>query len=78
MSGCHWPCAPQRSVIAWPGYDTDEARVQSLKSGESYVEDVPSGELKQALERRAVPAVGGCECLRWVRRGRGRDADPAP
>jgi UDP-N-acetyl-D-mannosaminuronate dehydrogenase len=32
------------------GYDTDKARVKSLKAGESYVEDVPSGELKQALE----------------------------
>ena len=28
------------------GYDVDEARVKSLAAGESYVEDVPSGELK--------------------------------
>ncbi len=32
------------------GYDIDEARVKSLQAGESYVEDVPSGELKQVLE----------------------------
>ena len=32
------------------GYDVDEARVKSLESGESYIEDVPSGQLKQALE----------------------------
>ena len=31
------------------GYDVDEARVKSLEAGESYVEDVPSGELKAAL-----------------------------
>ena len=32
------------------GYDIDEARVKSLQAGESYVEDVSSGELKQVLE----------------------------
>src|SRR3984885_1609790 len=31
------------------GFDVDEARVKSLEAGESYVEDVPSGELKAAL-----------------------------
>lgn len=32
------------------GYDTDRARVKSLEAGESYIEDVSSGELKWALE----------------------------
>jgi UDP-N-acetyl-D-glucosamine dehydrogenase len=32
------------------GYDTDEARVKLLEAGESYIEDVSSGDLKQALE----------------------------
>ena len=32
------------------GYDTDEARVKLLEAGESYIEDVPSGDLMQALE----------------------------
>jgi UDP-N-acetyl-D-glucosamine dehydrogenase len=32
------------------GYDTDEARVKLLEARESYIEDVPSGDLKQALK----------------------------
>ena len=32
------------------GYDVDEARVKLLAAGESYIEDVPAGDLKQALE----------------------------
>jgi UDP-N-acetyl-D-glucosamine dehydrogenase len=32
------------------GYDTDSGRVNLLAAGESYVEDVPSAELKRALE----------------------------
>ena len=32
------------------GYDVDEARVKSLQAGESYIEDVPSGQLKEALQ----------------------------
>ena len=32
------------------GYDIDSGRVKLLASGESYVEDVPSAELKRALE----------------------------
>ena len=32
------------------GYDPDDTRVKLLEAGESYIEDVPSGDLKQALE----------------------------
>ena len=32
------------------GYDVDEARVKSLEAGESYIEDVPSAQLKEALQ----------------------------
>ena len=32
------------------GFDVDAARVKLLQSGESYIEDVPSGQLKQALD----------------------------
>ena len=32
------------------GYDTDEARVKLLGAGESYIEDVPSGDLKRAVD----------------------------
>jgi UDP-N-acetyl-D-glucosamine dehydrogenase len=32
------------------GYDVDEGRVKQLAAGESYVEDVPSAELQQALD----------------------------
>ena len=31
------------------GYDTDPVRVKRLEAGESYVEDVPAGELAAAL-----------------------------
>ena len=60
------------------GYDVDVTRVKALESGESYIEDVPSGQLKEALEGGRVPALGGRQHLRRVRRGRGRGADPAP
>jgi UDP-N-acetyl-D-mannosaminuronate dehydrogenase len=32
------------------GYDTDPGRVKRLEAGESYVEDVPAGEVAAALE----------------------------
>lgn len=32
------------------GYDVDQNRVERLAAGESYIEDVPSGQLKSALE----------------------------
>ncbi len=32
------------------GYDTDPGRVKRLEAGESYVEDVPAGELERALK----------------------------
>src|SRR5580692_416914 len=32
------------------GYDVDEGRVKQLAAGESYVEDVPSADLQQALD----------------------------
>lgn len=31
------------------GYDTDHSRVKRLEAGESYIEDVPAGQLKDAL-----------------------------
>jgi UDP-N-acetyl-D-glucosamine dehydrogenase len=45
------------------GYDIDLARVNLLASGESYVEDVPSAELKSALESgkfRPSSDTGAC------------------
>ena len=45
------------------GFDVDEARVKLLQSGESYIEDVPSGQLKQALDTglfRASADAGVC------------------
>jgi UDP-N-acetyl-D-glucosamine dehydrogenase len=44
------------------GYDTDEARVKSLEAGESYIEDVPSGELKKALEGMFRPSADASVC----------------
>ncbi|HEY6277304.1 MAG TPA: nucleotide sugar dehydrogenase [Streptosporangiaceae bacterium] len=32
------------------GYDTDQSRVKRLAAGESYIEDVPAGQLKAALD----------------------------
>ena len=32
------------------GYDTDAVRVKLLEAGESYIEDVPAAELRQALD----------------------------
>ena len=59
------------------GYDVDEARVKLLAAGESYIEDVPSGELKQALDSGTVPAVDRRARLRRFRRRRGGRADTA-
>lgn len=45
------------------GYDIDSGRVKLLASGESYVEDVPSAELKRALESgkfRPSSDAGAC------------------
>ena len=45
------------------GYDTDVARVKRLEAGESYVEDVPAGELAWALVSgrfRPSPEAGAC------------------
>jgi UDP-N-acetyl-D-glucosamine dehydrogenase len=45
------------------GYDTDVARVKRLEAGESYVEDVPAGELAAALVSgrfRPSPEAGAC------------------
>ncbi|HEX3921233.1 MAG TPA: nucleotide sugar dehydrogenase [Streptosporangiaceae bacterium] len=45
------------------GYDTDAARVKRLEAGESYVEDVPAGELAWALASgrfRPSPEAGAC------------------
>jgi UDP-N-acetyl-D-glucosamine dehydrogenase len=45
------------------GYDTDSGRVRLLGAGESYVEDVPSAELKRALESgkfRPSSDAGAC------------------
>ncbi len=45
------------------GYDTDEARVKLLAAGESYIEDVPDSELRQALESGAfVPSADEQAC----------------
>lgn len=45
------------------GYDVDEARVKQLAAGESYVEDVPSAELQQALDSgRFQPSTDGRSC----------------
>jgi UDP-N-acetyl-D-glucosamine dehydrogenase len=45
------------------GYDVDEGRVKQLAAGESYVEDVPSAELLQALDSgRFQPSTDGRSC----------------
>ena len=45
------------------GYDTDEARVKLLGAGESYIEDVPDSELRQALDSGAfVPSADDRAC----------------
>lgn len=45
------------------GYDVDEDRVKQLAAGESYVEDVPSAELQQALDSgRFQPSTDGRSC----------------
>lgn len=45
------------------GYDVDEGRVKQLAAGESYVEDVPSAELQQALDSgRFQPSTDGRAC----------------
>jgi UDP-N-acetyl-D-glucosamine dehydrogenase len=45
------------------GYDTDPVRVKRLEAGESYVEDVPAGELAAALESgRFRPSVSEDVC----------------
>jgi UDP-N-acetyl-D-glucosamine dehydrogenase len=45
------------------GYDVDEGRVKQLAAGESYVEDVPSAELQQALDSgRFQPSTDGRSC----------------
>jgi UDP-N-acetyl-D-glucosamine dehydrogenase len=38
------------------GYDTDEVRVKLLEAGESYIEDVPAAQLRQALDTGAFVA----------------------
>jgi UDP-N-acetyl-D-glucosamine dehydrogenase len=45
------------------GYDVDEGRVKQLAAGESYIEDVPSAELQQALDSgRFQPSTDGRSC----------------
>jgi UDP-N-acetyl-D-glucosamine dehydrogenase len=45
------------------GYDVDEGRVKQLAAGESYIEDVPSAELQQALDSgRFQPSTDGRAC----------------
>jgi UDP-N-acetyl-D-glucosamine dehydrogenase len=45
------------------GYDVNEDRVKLLAAGESYVEDVPSAELQQALDSgRFQPSTDGRAC----------------
>lgn len=46
------PLAMRAAVVGHQvvGYDTDQGRVTLLAAGESYIEDVPSAELKRALE----------------------------
>jgi UDP-N-acetyl-D-glucosamine dehydrogenase len=46
------PLSMRAVQVGWDvvGVDLDEARVQRLKTGHSYVEDVPSGELAAALD----------------------------
>ena len=45
------------------GYDVDEGRVKQLAAGESYVEDVPSAELQQALDSgRFQPSTDARSC----------------
>ena len=45
------------------GYDVNEDRVKLLAAGESYVEDVPSAELQQALDSgRFQPSTDGRSC----------------
>jgi len=38
------------------GYDVDLSRVKLLEAGESYIEDVPSGQLTAVLDRDHMPA----------------------
>ena len=55
-----------RAVVAGhhvTGYDTDAGRVKRLEAGESYVEDVPAGEVAAALESgrfRPSSSAGAC------------------
>jgi UDP-N-acetyl-D-glucosamine dehydrogenase len=45
------------------GYDTDQSRVKRLAAGESYIEDVPAGQLRAALDSGRFSASaepGGC------------------
>jgi UDP-N-acetyl-D-glucosamine dehydrogenase len=45
------------------GYDTDEGRVKRLKAGESYIEDMPAGEVAAALESgRFRPSASADAC----------------
>jgi UDP-N-acetyl-D-glucosamine dehydrogenase len=45
------------------GYDVDEARVKLLAAGESYIEDVPAAELRQALDSgQFQPSTDGRAC----------------
>jgi len=45
------------------GYDIDAARVKRLEAGESYVEDIPSGELATALKSgRFRPSASAYAC----------------
>jgi UDP-N-acetyl-D-glucosamine dehydrogenase len=45
------------------GYDTDLVRVKRLEAGESYVEDVPAGELAAALKSgRFRPSASADAC----------------
>ena len=48
------------------GYDTDAGRVKLLEAGESYIEDVPSGQLDGGAQERSVPAVVGGPGVRWL------------
>ena len=45
------------------GYDTDELRIKKLSAGESFVEDISSGDLQSALETgRYRPSTESRSC----------------
>ena len=58
------------------GFDTDEVRTARLAAGDSYIDDVPSVQLKAALASGRYMATRDEKAVRGIRRGPHHGADP--